>query len=86
MPSESTVTLSLNTLLCNRESQSGGSNPYLWPAVVWINKTTFEVGEIGIADSYAHNVLKRGMTEGDSLPIDSPVGVITRFFNDPLTN
>ena len=74
MPSESTVTISLNTLLCNRESQSGGSNPYLWPAVVWIDKTTFNVGEIGIADSNAHNVLKRGMTAGDSLTIESTVG------------
>ena len=86
MPSESTVTISLNTLLCNRESQSGGSNPYLWPAVVWIDKTTFNVGEIGIADSNAHNVLKRGMKAGDSLTIESTVGVITRFFEDPLTN
>ena len=86
MPSESTVTISLNTLLCNRESQSGGSNPYLWPAVVWIDKTTLNVGEIGIADSNAHNVLKRGMTAGDSLTIESTVGQITRFFEDPLTN
>ncbi len=87
MPSESTVSITLNTLQCNRESQSGGSNPYLWPAVVWINKTPpFAVGEIGIADSYAHNVLKRGMEPGDSLTIESTVGVITRFFDDPLTN
>jgi len=55
--------------------------------VVWINKTPpFEVGEIGIADSYAHNVLKRGMKPGDSLMIESTVGVMTRLFDDPLTN
>ncbi len=86
MPSESTVTISLNTLQCNRESQSGGSNPYLWPAVVTIDKTTLLVGEIGIPDSNAHNVLKRGMKPGDSLTIESTVGVITRFLDGPLTN
>jgi hypothetical protein len=84
--SESTVTISLNTLLCNRESQSGGSNPYLWPAVVWVDKTTLNVGEIGIDESNAHNVLQRGMKAGDSLTIESTVGQITRFFVDPLTN
>src|SRR5664279_4410967 len=86
MMSESTVTISLNTLLCNRESQSGGSNPYLWPAVVFIDKTTLTVGEIGIDESNAHNVLQRGMKAGDSLTIESTVGQITRYFVDPLTN
>jgi hypothetical protein len=84
--SESTVTISLNTLHCNRESQSGGSNPYLWPVMVWIDKTTFMVGSLGIADSNAHNVLKRGMKAGDTLTIETTVGVMTRYFVDPLTN
>ena len=84
--SESTVTISLNTLLCNRESQSGGSNPYLWPAMIFIDKTTAKVGEIGIAESNDHNVLQHGMKAGDSLTIETTVGQITRFFEDPLTN
>ena len=84
--SESTVTISLNTLLCNRESQSGGSNPYLWPAVVFVDKTTAKVGEIGIAESNAHNVLQHGMKAGDSLTIETTVGQITRYFEDPVSN
>src|SRR5215467_11737283 len=86
MPSESTVTISLNTLICNRESHLGGSSPYLWPAMIVIDKTTLNVGEIGIADSNDRNVLKRGMKAGDSLAIPSNVGVITRFFVGDLTN
>jgi hypothetical protein len=54
--------------------------------MVWVDKTTGHVGGIGIADSNAHNVLKRGMNPGDSLTIESTVGVITGFFDDPLTN
>ncbi|MEO6803014.1 MAG: tachylectin-related carbohydrate-binding protein [Granulicella sp.] len=84
--SESLVTITLNTLHCNRESQSGGSNPYLWPSLVWINKTTTAVGELGIADSYAHNVLKRGMKAGDTLTIESTVGVMAINLVDPLSN
>ncbi len=92
MASETTITIKLNTLHCNRESQSGGSNPYLWPDIVWINKNGFQVGEIGAADSNGHKVLKRGMKAGDTITIDSSVGEITRFFvnspsdADPLSN
>jgi len=54
--------------------------------MVWVDKTTLNVGEIGIADSNAHNILKRGITPGVSVKIESTVGVMTRIFDDPLTN
>jgi hypothetical protein len=83
---ESTVVISLNTLYCNRESQSGGSSPYLWPAMVVVDKTTLNVGEIGIADSYDRIVLKRGVQSGDSVTIDPSAGAIARIFDGDLTN
>jgi hypothetical protein len=86
MAAESTFTLSLNTLQCIAESKSGGSDPYLWPAVVWINTTTGNVGEAGIAASNAHNVLKKGMKPGDSITIETTVGVITATLPDVLAN
>jgi hypothetical protein len=48
---ETNVILTLNTLHCNRQPHSGGSNPYLWPAMVWVNRTTATVGELGILES-----------------------------------
>jgi hypothetical protein len=83
---ESTVTISLKTLHCNSESHSGGSSPYLWPAMVAVDKTTLNVGEIGIADSNDRKVLKRGVQAGDTLTIDPSVGGIARIFDGPPSN
>ena len=83
---ESTVTISLKTLHCNSESHSGGSSPYLWPAMVAVDKTTLNVGEVGIADGNDRKVLKRGMQAGDTLAIDPSVGGVARIFDGPLSN
>ena len=81
---ESTVTISLNTLHCTSESHSGGSSPYLWPAMVVVDKTTLNVGEIGILDSNDRKVLKRGMQPGDTVAIDPGAGGIARISPLPM--
>jgi hypothetical protein len=86
MASETTVTITLNTLQCIAESQSGGSNPYLWPAMVSIDKTTGNVGGAGIPAANAHNVLKQGMKAGDSTTIETTVGVISAVLDNTLAN
>ena len=80
------VTMALNTLHCNAETQSGGSNPYLWPAMVWIDKDTIQVGEIGIAESSDRDILARGMKPGDTVSIDSGAGTIQITFEGTVTD
>ena len=49
---ETSISITLNTLLCNRQGNgSDGSDPYIWPAMLWVNKDTATVGEIGILDN-----------------------------------
>ncbi|MEG9437027.1 hypothetical protein JAO29_12765 [Edaphobacter sp. HDX4] len=84
---ENTITITLNTLHCNREGQgSGGSAPYLWPAMLWVNKDSATVGVLGILDTDSHTILKRGMKPGDTVDIPTKVGMILRPFDDDLTN
>jgi hypothetical protein len=83
---ETNVVLTLNTLHCNRQPHSGGSNPYLWPAMVWVNRTTATVGELGILESACHDVLKHGMKAGDTVAIPASVNQLMRPFSDDLSN
>jgi len=84
---ENTITITLNTLHCNREGQgSGGSSPYLWPAMLWVSKDTASVGVLGIYDGDSHTILKRGVKPGDTVDIPSKVGVMLRPFDDDLSN
>jgi hypothetical protein len=84
---ENTITITLNTLHCNREGQgSGGSSPYLWPAMLWVNKDTATVGVLGILEDDSHTILKRGMKPGDTVDVPSNVGMILRPFDDDLSN
>jgi hypothetical protein len=84
---ENTITITLNTLHCNRQGQgSGGSSPYLWPAMLWVNKDTATVGVLGILEDDSHTILKRGMKPGDTVDIPSKAGMILRPFDDDLSN
>ena len=78
------ITITLNTLHCHREEQSGGSNPYLWPAMVFLNKRTAQVGLVSIFESSAHRIVKAGMKTGDTAAIDAQVGTMSRHFQEPI--
>ena len=78
------LTITLDTLSCQSEEQSSGSNPYIWPAMVFVNKSTAQVGLVSIFESSAHKILKSGMRVGQSVAIDANVGTMTRFFEEPL--
>src|SRR5215218_182163 len=78
------ITITLNTLHCHREEQSGGSNPYLWPAMVFLNKRTAQVGLVSIFESSAHKIVKAGMKTGDTAAIDPQVGTMSRHFQEPI--
>jgi hypothetical protein len=84
---ETSISITLNTLHCNREGNgSDGSAPYIWPAMLFVNKDTATVGEIGILDDNSHMILKRGMKPGDTVTIPSSIGSIQRPFSDDLSN
>lgn len=78
------VVVSLESLICHRETQIFGSSPYVWPAMVLVNKQTGRVDVVGIPESSAHRVLTSGMRAGDSVAIDQNTGTLTRFVQEPL--
>ena len=78
------VTITLDTLTCNREAQPAGSHPYLWPAAVFVNKNTAQVGLVGIAESSAHTIVKSGMKAGQTVAIPPSVGTLQRFVQEPI--
>lgn len=79
------VTVTLGTLTAQSEEQSKGSNPYLWPAMVFVNKQTAQVSMVGIADSSAHRILKAGLKTGQTVSIPPEVGSMHRFVQEPLS-
>ena len=82
---ETMVSITLHNLDCIRESRgSDGSDPYIWPAMVWIDKDTATVGVLTPTD--ARTVIKSGMRAGQSAPIPASVGVLMRPFDDDLGN
>src|SRR5258708_18913033 len=83
-----TVGVTLNSLLCNRESKgSDGSKPYIWPAIVWINKDTATLGVMaGPVEQSAGTVIQSGMHPGQSADVPSNVGTMLRPFEDDLSN
>ncbi len=78
------VVVSLESLVCNRETQLFGSSPYVWPAIVFVNKQTAQVSLVSIPETSAHTILKSGMRAGDSATIDQNTGTLTRFVQEPL--
>jgi hypothetical protein len=66
MPTD--VTITLNRLNCLRESE-GGSEPYIWPVLLWIDDMTVQTSDlVGVTTSLilgnARTVLKSGMKAG----------------------
>ena len=84
MDNATKLTITLDTLSCQAEEQIFGSNPYLWPAMVFVNKNTGEVGLVSIPETSAHKILKSAMRAGDTVAIDTNAGTMTRFFQEPI--
>jgi hypothetical protein len=72
-----TVNITLQDLNCIRQDRgTDGSYPFLWPAMVAINKTNGKVNLVGSeAPSLARVILANGMKSGDTASIPSTVGV-----------
>jgi hypothetical protein len=82
------VSLTLQDLNCIQQDRgSDGSYPFIWPTMVAINTSTATVIVVGSeAPSLARVILANGMKSGDSASIPSTVGVITRRFDEDLSN
>ncbi len=84
---ETMVSITLHNLDCIREGRgSDGSDPYIWPAMVWIDQNTLAVGVLSPTDADALTVIKSGMRAGQSAPIPASVGVLMRPFDDDIGN
>jgi hypothetical protein len=82
--------LSLNRLLCIRESdESGNSEPYIWPVLMWIDDNTLATPEqIGVTTPALGNarvVIKSDMRAGQTADIPASVGVLRVRLEDGLT-
>jgi hypothetical protein len=82
------VSITLQDLNCIQQDRgSDGSYPFIWPTLVAINTTNGNVIVVGSeAPSLARVILANGMKSGDSAPIPSTVGVVTRRFDEDLSN
>jgi hypothetical protein len=73
------VTAVLQELHCVKESE-GGSEPYIWPVLLWIDDTTVHnpgddvLGLRGPLLGEARVVLKQSMKAGENAPIPFPLG------------
>lgn len=79
----------LHRLSCTRESDvSGGSEPYIWPVLVWIDDNTLAtpdlVGATGLVVGNARVVIKSGMRAGETADIPASVGVLRVRLEDDL--
>jgi hypothetical protein len=88
MATDSIITL--ERLRCIRESDaSGHSEPYLWPALLWIDDNTLATPElVGVtapALGNARVVIKNDMRAGQTADIPTSVGMLRVRFEDGLT-
>jgi len=86
--------ITLERLRCTREKDaSGHSEPYIWPALLWIDDTTLSeprdnpilVGVITPALGTARVVIKNDMRAGQTADIPTSVGMLRVRFEDGLT-
>jgi hypothetical protein len=80
----------LERLHCIRQSDaSGGSEPYLWPTLLWIDDTTLTTPElVGVTTPTLGNarvVIKGDMRAGQTADIPTSVGILHVRFEDGLT-
>ncbi|MGQ0659229.1 MAG: hypothetical protein ACT4NU_14285 [Chromatiales bacterium] len=80
----------LERLRCIRESDvAGGSEPYIWPALLWIDDNTLAtpslVGVTAPALGNARVVIKNDMRAGHIADIPTSVGVLRVRFEDGLS-
>lgn len=80
----------LERLHCIRQSDaSGGSEPYLWPALLWIDDNTLATPElVGLTTPLVGNarvVIKGDMRAGQAADIPASVGIQRVRFEDGLT-
>jgi hypothetical protein len=73
------VTVTLDALTCHSEEQLLGSNPYLWPATVFVNKQTAQVNLVSIPETSAHKIINSGMRACDYAAIDQNSGTLSRL-------
>jgi Tachylectin len=76
------VVVVLERLHCIREKdETPHSEPYIWPALLWVDGTTAEkpnrVGIVAPADNRARVVIKEDMRAGEAADIVSAVGVLS---------
>lgn len=83
------VTVNLNELRCfAQEDASGGSEPYIWPALIWVDNITLDTPEnVGIiAPSTANSRVRiaSNMRGGQTADIPASVGVLRVRLEDGL--
>lgn len=84
------VTLVLRELHCVQESE-GGSEPYIWPVLLWVDDTTLlnqgddVLGVRGPVLGDARVVLKESMSAGETALIPFPLGTLGVRFEEVST-
>lgn len=84
------VTLVLRELHCVQETE-GGSEPYIWPVLLWVDDTTLlnqgddVLGVRGPVLGDARVVLKESMSAGESALIPFPLGTLGVRFEEVST-
>jgi len=84
------VTLVLQEIHCVKESE-GGSEPYIWPVLLWIDDTTLlntgdeVLGVRGPVLADARVVLKESMKAGETAAIPFPLGTLGIRFEEVST-
>ncbi|HEX7838001.1 MAG TPA: hypothetical protein VF469_11090 [Kofleriaceae bacterium] len=79
--------ITLRTLRCIRESgdPDPGSEPYLWPVLLTINKATFTVDAVSPLLGDDRVVIKNDMRANETADIPASVGVLRQRIDDDLS-
>ena len=81
MPTDAAVVLERLHCIREKDDESDHSEPYIWPALVWVAAST-EVGVVAPASSRARRVIKPDMRPGESADIVSSVGILSAHVED----